>query len=367
MLVYTIVILIVLTGFVSLAVDYGRTVLAKSELQYAVDAAARYASNGLADGTYVSKAQTAASENSVDGAPFALLSSDIVSGTWNSTSGSFTAGGSSPNAIQITGRRSAARGNAIPLTFGAVLGANSIDVTATATVVFTAGAAAYDIVGLTTVNLTGGTSIKRNSGESGTVNVATNGTTNVPNGCYIYGNSYYRTSAPSEPGNGITGTNTAMTADITLATPTIPGNAIDLGAINVGWQGGSISGGTYKCSSITLGGGGTFTVTGNVNIYCTGAISIGNGATINTSGTTNKVTIYLPNATTADFNMSSTFYMILYGPTATLNLTGSSPMIGSCAVKNLNLTGSATLSYSSALPIPTSGGASAAATVSTVK
>src|SRR3954464_3731204 len=51
-LIYMAVAVPVLAGFCSLAVDWARVQLVKSELQAAADAAARYAVTGLADGTY---------------------------------------------------------------------------------------------------------------------------------------------------------------------------------------------------------------------------------------------------------------------------------------------------------------------------
>src|ERR1700733_1641454 len=97
-LVSAIIIISALMALVSLGVDFGRVQSAKTQLEYAADSAARYAVTGISDDTYVAKAQSAASDNICDCAHVALLSSDVTVGTW--ASGTFTAGGASPNAIR---------------------------------------------------------------------------------------------------------------------------------------------------------------------------------------------------------------------------------------------------------------------------
>jgi len=61
-----------LLALTSLAVDFGRAQCAKTELQRAADAAARYAASGIDDGTWADKAVAAARDNLVDGIPLAL-------------------------------------------------------------------------------------------------------------------------------------------------------------------------------------------------------------------------------------------------------------------------------------------------------
>src|SRR5690242_10984435 len=83
----------IMVGLASLAVDYGRAQLAKSQLQSGATAAARAAVASLSAG--VTAAQTAARDtaavNYVDGTPLALdLTNDVEFGTWNDTARSFT-------------------------------------------------------------------------------------------------------------------------------------------------------------------------------------------------------------------------------------------------------------------------------------
>jgi hypothetical protein len=56
---------------------------------------------------------------------------NVVLGSWNATTNTFTSGGSTPNAVQVTGVNTAANGNAVSLFFGSIFGRTSLDVTST--------------------------------------------------------------------------------------------------------------------------------------------------------------------------------------------------------------------------------------------
>jgi hypothetical protein len=135
-LVYVIVAMMAMVGFCSLAVDFGRVETAKTALRSTADAVAMYAVQGISDGTYVARAIQAGAENRVDGSPVVVQSGDVTLGTWTLPDGPFSAGGSSPNAIQVKLYRTKARGTAIPLTFAALVGQSSCNVTATAIALF---------------------------------------------------------------------------------------------------------------------------------------------------------------------------------------------------------------------------------------
>lgn len=138
-MLWSIVIMTMLVMLLSLAVDMGRVQVAKTELQRGVDAAARYAAyqygNGSSSSAVTSAAIAAAADNSVDGTPLTLTSSDISFGTWNSSTNTFTVSSTNVGAIRIIGKR--AGSSAIPLTFARVLGMNSSAIQATSIVTFT--------------------------------------------------------------------------------------------------------------------------------------------------------------------------------------------------------------------------------------
>ena len=137
--IYVIVSFAVMVGFCSLAVDLGRVQTAKTELRRAVDAAARAGAAYLPQGTAAvqNAALSIASKNKVDNQFLTLNAADVQIGVWNKSTLAFSAGGTADNvttfnAVQVTGRRTQANGNPIPLIFGSILGASTCDVKATA-------------------------------------------------------------------------------------------------------------------------------------------------------------------------------------------------------------------------------------------
>lgn len=140
-MIYAVIAMVALCAFVSLAVDLGRVQLAKTELMRAADSAARAASVELGKGSSLATIQNAAvamgAANNCDGSSIYIDSTnDIEFGTWNTTTKVFTvvpsASYTSANAARLTVRRTAARSNAIALSFGRILGLTSCDVTASA-------------------------------------------------------------------------------------------------------------------------------------------------------------------------------------------------------------------------------------------
>jgi len=124
-------------GFVSLGVDLGRARLAKSQLSDAASAAARRGVYGLDDGTAVSKAIAAAADNTCDGDPVVLQPADVEIGVWDAAARTFTPTAGSPNAVRVTARRTAARGNPIPTPFAALIGRSNVDAIAVAVATIT--------------------------------------------------------------------------------------------------------------------------------------------------------------------------------------------------------------------------------------
>ena len=134
-LVYSLLLLVMLTGFTSLAVDWGRIQLVKTQLARSADAAARAAVSGL--GTSVSSAQSMAVQfgglNQADGSSVCIDSNnDVEFGNWDKLTRTFsTFSGASrfgANAVRVTARRTSARGNPTPMILGKTLGLNNCDV-----------------------------------------------------------------------------------------------------------------------------------------------------------------------------------------------------------------------------------------------
>lgn len=153
-LVYTIISMLAMTGICSLAVDYGRVQAVKTDLARCADATAR--GSLVLYTTYDSStAQTygpliaSSTINPVDAGSGVSPTINIQWGTWNAATQTFTAGSySSANAaVQVTASRKAANGNAVPLTWAAVLGRRTCDLSVTAVACLVGNATATYTVG----------------------------------------------------------------------------------------------------------------------------------------------------------------------------------------------------------------------------
>ncbi len=133
-LYYTTVIMLLMFGFCSFAVDLGRVQLAKTELRRAADSAARAAAAELPDtNSAIAFAKQYAQVNTVDGTAVVMdTTKDIEFGKWSSSTGTFKklAGFdvTTANCVHISLHRTAARGTAVPLLFAKLLGQSYCDV-----------------------------------------------------------------------------------------------------------------------------------------------------------------------------------------------------------------------------------------------
>jgi Flp pilus assembly protein TadG len=129
---------IIMIAFASMAVDYGRVQVAKTELLRAADAAARAACGKLDSG--VSAAQNAAMQtaaaNKADSTAVNVTTADIDFGTYNTATGDFApltgAAAANANAVRVWGRRTVAHGDPIQLNFARLIGRATCDVTSEA-------------------------------------------------------------------------------------------------------------------------------------------------------------------------------------------------------------------------------------------
>jgi hypothetical protein len=141
-----------LIGLGTLAIDQGyygyRNLLLKQTTQNAALAAAEvlytYYSTG-SNSTVVSTAQTYAGLN-MPSAQYGTVvtTSNVVLGAWNGTA--FTAGGTNPTAVQVTGLNTAANGNAVALYLGSFFGRPTVDISDTVVASYGSGKAFNTIV-----------------------------------------------------------------------------------------------------------------------------------------------------------------------------------------------------------------------------
>lgn len=105
-LVYATVAIVVFLAFTVVVVDVGRLTLAKSQLQDAADAAARYAAVGMVSSstpttTAQQHAVAALGSLTVDGGPLSASNLTVTVGTWNESTRVFTASSNNPNAVKV--------------------------------------------------------------------------------------------------------------------------------------------------------------------------------------------------------------------------------------------------------------------------
>lgn len=141
-----------LVGLGVLTVDQGyysyRNLLLKQTTQSAALAAAQklytYYSTG-SNSTVVSTAQTYALYNMPTARYGTVVpASNVVLGTWSGTA--FTAGGTNPTAVQVTGLNTAGNGNAVPLFLGSFFGKPTVDMQTTVVASYGSGKSFNTIV-----------------------------------------------------------------------------------------------------------------------------------------------------------------------------------------------------------------------------
>jgi hypothetical protein len=297
-MIFVVVTMTAVCGLCSMAADYARVQLAKTELRRAADAVSRAAVAALSSG--VTAAQDAAvtygAYNAVDGTALAIdPTKDVEFGTWDNTAKTFTplsgAARANAKAVRVTARRTAASGNPIPLFFARVVGKTSCDVTAQSVALYTP-TAGTGFVGLDGVDV-GNNSLVRsynaNAGTPGGANltssakVSSNGPVTAGNNTDVYGD------IATGPAGSVTGgshfyvsgsqlTRGSNLAYVATEAPTVAGG----GNLSLGnGQTLTLPGGTYNYAAVTVGNGVTINATGAVTIYLTGNLNAGNSLTIN--------------------------------------------------------------------------------------
>ena len=295
-LVYVSVAMIAFTALVSLVVDIAHLRVVKTQLQFAADSAARSAATSISSGNATSNAIAAAALVSVDGTPVVIQASDVVIGTWSGTS--FTAGGASPNAVRVSVPRTAARGNAVAVWWGGIMGKSSADVTATATATGKATQIAGFIgySGVTMMNnaffgsYDSRTNRSPNQNSAGRKSrVGTNALINGKNNDTIQGDAVLGPNATADPSIVLTGADLIQPSNLPI--PTMPAWAPPGGAALplVVASDTTMPGGSYWYSSMMVTANLTFS--GPTTIYVNGDIYI-DGSLAPASGNPSDVTIF---------------------------------------------------------------------------
>ena len=360
--------MIAFLAIVSLAVDVGHARLVKNQLQNAADAAARFAGAGMQTGisTARSNAVIAAGNNTADGTPVILDPNiDVEFGTWDRSARTFTvlsgAAQSGANAVRVTCRRTAARGNPVELTFGPAIGRSTCDVTAVAIALMGSGPP-FGVVGLNGIRMSGSSTIDSFNSSNGpylpgtataNASVGSNGNITLSGAATVRGDA--------RPGAGMTtsgGTVTGSTAPLTSALSEPAASAGSYVTTNndanvaayMSGGGFSLSGsqsavmpaGTYYFTSFNMSGQSTLTLLGPVTIYVAGTVSLSGGVTTSNSIPAN-LNIQVTTSASVTLSGATNYYVDLYAPQSRVSLTGGAQLMGSVVARFLTMSGGSSI------------------------
>jgi hypothetical protein len=376
-------------GMVAFAVDMGRITLARTQLQCAADAAAMAGATALSGGTSTaqSAAQTCGQANNAMGGAVAINpATDIVFGTWSTSSCTFTpiSGSGTPNAIQVTCRLSSSSGNALPLLFGGIFSVTRTNVSAQAIAMGGPSTPNCAFIGLSQVQVGGGGYTDSYDSTAGPYNLGTAGNKGsvcsntqirMDSGGNIHGDADVPQGGSIENMGTIWGTQNTLTSS--LVEPAVnPGNAatvnnnssipltskgaqpLNCGNLVIPGQDTlTLPVGTYYFASINLNSFSTLQITGQTTIYVAGSVNIAGTIQSSTPATLNLQCM----SGQVNFNGGSTSTCVVYAPACQVFVGGGANFFGSIVSDNLQINGGANCHYDTSLG--NSGGSSAASLV----
>jgi Flp pilus assembly protein TadG len=293
------------TAMVSLGVDVAHVRVVRNQLQGAADLAARAAALALQNGVTATQnaAVAVAAANKADGVGVVLdTTSDIEFGTWSNGTFTVLSGAARANAraVRITAARTAAKGNAVRLMFGTLIGMSSYNASAQSTTTgiptMVAGFIGYAGVSAKNNTFFGGynSNITTTPTENGTdpkMRIGSNSTIDGINNDTINGDPVL---GPGASVNGFSVSGTVQRLSAAIPGPTMP-------AWNPGSNPGNIPqaytvssdttlpAGTYWFTSLTIDA--TLKFAGSSTVYVNGPITIG-GTLTPTSAVPSDLTIY---------------------------------------------------------------------------
>jgi Flp pilus assembly protein TadG len=140
-MIWGMVTMTVIVGISALAFDLARVQIVKTEMRRAADAAAHAAArevNSVMSAVRAAARQYAGNNLLTDTAGgLTLENSEIIRGKWNAQTRTLDTSSMNPDAVRIIARRTAQKGNAVPLIWASLLkGQNTCDINVMATAVY---------------------------------------------------------------------------------------------------------------------------------------------------------------------------------------------------------------------------------------
>ncbi len=367
-LIYVIVAMAVLVGFSSLAVDWGRVQLVRTELQRTADAAARYAVTGLSTSAALAQtyAITAAAENTADGSSVVLQAGDIVTGNWNTTTRVFVPNGTPRNAVQVVARRASARGTGVQLVWGRLWpGTPTVIDVAASSIAYSAPVSTglfgnYVNEG---INMSG-SAVMDSYNSKGASYASTKGANfsvagnfnyaNFNGGTKIDGKVYYTGNAPNGTATGgKTKINSSDIPNSMKTASTTPGGATNKGNYNGGNM--TLNSGNYYFQNFSANGNSTITINANngpVRLYVNGAFSLSGNVSFEYTQGTDPADLELHMVASAGVDLSGNveLHAVIHAPNSPMNLNGNSQVFGSINMKQVSLSGNVGVHWDTNLP-----------------
>jgi hypothetical protein len=345
---------VALTLFCAIALvgaDLGRVHLVKTELQRAADAAARAAAAQLPETSAARlEAQSLAGLHQADGQPVMVVAGDVAFGRWDGAAQLLDTSSPTPDAVSVTCRRAASRGNAVPLLFGAVVGVREVDLSASATALLTAPAAGYGIIGLDWVQMGGSSRIdsyRSDLGSYGGANVFANGSVGSNGQITNGGASRINGSADSllgSSGNARANANRRDQLAKPLNYPVKKGSKA--AGADGDFTGGLLVDGTYYFNDFRPAS--TLTLTGPVTVYADGAVQVRNVYAYQNRPGNFKLNV----TSSADVSVGANgaVYIDLYAPMSNVRVTGTGDLYGQVLGKTVRTWGNGKIHYDESLP-----------------
>ncbi len=366
--VYVVLMMTVVFGLSSLAVEFGYVQVAKTQLQNVADAAARAGMSGLATSPTAAQnnAISVAAQNTVNASTYTLTTADIDLGTWNSGPKTLTvltgAAQSSATAVRINAHAT------IPLVFGKIVGMNSVSIHAVS--VATTPAQNYGIVGITSISMSSTGVYDSYDSSAGVYSVgsahslakaASNGNITLAAGSTAKGDTHPGVGKTSSGGT-VTGSRTALGTNMSFASvaagsyATTNDNAsiayaMTNGSVIISFSGpASFPGGVYYLKDLSLSGGCTITGTGTAALYVYGNCTLNNCNLNAYQQRPTNFRIYLLPGATLTLQNTSSINADIYCPDSAVSLSSASTLYGRIIAASITQTGTGGIHQDESLP-----------------
>lgn len=325
----------------SLAVDLGRVILVRSELQDAVDTAAREGAAVLPANlaTVRNAVIAAAAQNSAYGSPVTISPANVQLLSVN---------GGTDNAVRVTASLH------VPLLFG-LNRFTSFDVSVAATArrdVGSGSAGGFGLIGLDGMTLTGSSVVDSYDASAGPYsstksdkatlasnhNITLTGSTQVRGSAYSYGGSI---SSASKLTGGAHSLDAPLSYPAESATTSSPGG-------NWSTSYGTLAAGTYFFKSIDLKPPQTIATTGPVTIYVSQSVSL-KGKVLPYQNKPANLRIVVTSNAAVELSGTAEVYAQIYAPLSDVTFTGNSTFYGGVVGKTVTFTGNSDIHQDTSL------------------